>query len=97
MLRAAALTPLPMIRLLPLTLMMLTTQRGLEPTLRIIAMDHVRFEKIRQIVYRLFADMRSNLDVFRTVKKTADSIGFILISLATFYIGYKNITYKGPG
>jgi hypothetical protein len=39
----------------------------------------------------------NDLLLCRSVKKTGDSIGFLLISLATFYIGYKNITYKGPG
>ena len=33
---------------------------------------------------------------FRSVKTTADVLGFVLISLAAVYLAYKNATYKGP-
>ena len=32
----------------------------------------------------------------RSVKTTADVLGFVLISLAAVYLAYKNATYKGP-
>ena len=31
------------------------------------------------------------------VKVASDVLGFLMISAATFYIGFKNISYKGPG
>ena len=46
--------------------------------------------------FRLFLDSTHVTKFLFTVKQTADAVGFMILSLATFYIAYKNITYKGP-